>query len=94
MYSINQISLVCSQKTGRKGPDAVRRSICSRNYKEDSLTQIVRMHQHNLSSAMLQTTLCLKRELQRGTRQIKDRVAEKTKERWQGKWMHGQFPRN
>jgi hypothetical protein len=55
--------------------------------------QIVRMHQH-ISAAMLQTTQCLKRELQRGTRQIKDRTAEKTKERWQGKWMHGQFPRN
>jgi hypothetical protein len=25
-------SLVCSQKTGRKGPDAIRRSLCSRNY--------------------------------------------------------------
>jgi len=26
-------SLVCSQKTGRKGPDAVRSSPCTRNYK-------------------------------------------------------------
>ena len=26
-------SIVCSQKTGRKGPDAVRSSPCSRNYK-------------------------------------------------------------
>jgi len=26
-------SLVCYQKTGRKGPDAVRRSLCCRNYK-------------------------------------------------------------
>jgi hypothetical protein len=25
-------SLVCSQKTGRKGPDAIRRSLLSRNY--------------------------------------------------------------
>jgi hypothetical protein len=29
-------SLVSSQKTGRKGPDAVRRSLFSRNYKTDS----------------------------------------------------------
>ena len=27
------ISLVCSQKTGRKGPDAVGRNLHSRNYK-------------------------------------------------------------
>jgi len=82
-------SLVCSQKTGRKGPDAVRRSICSRNYKEDPLTQIVRMHQHNISSAILQKTQCLMRELQTGTRQIKHRIAEKTKERWRAKRIQG-----
>ena len=28
------------------------------------------------------------------TRKIKDSVAEKTKERWHGKRMHGQLPRN
>ena len=27
------------------------------------------------------------------TRKVKDSIAEKTKERWQGKRMHGQFPR-
>ena len=27
-------------------------------------------------------------------RKIKDSIAEKTKERWQGKRMHGQLPRN
>jgi hypothetical protein len=42
---------------------------------------------------MLQAVRCLKRELQRGTRQIKNRIAEKTKERWQRTRMHGQFPR-
>lgn len=60
---------------------------------EDPLIQIVRMHQHNTSS-VIQTARSLKRELQRGTRQIKDNVAEKTKERQRGKLMHGQFPCN
>jgi len=27
-------------------------------------------------------------------KQIKDSITEKTKERWQGKRMHGQFPSN
>jgi len=52
-------SLVCSQTTGRKGLDAVRRSLTSRNYKnfgihrqeEDPLIQIVRIHQHSIKSA-------------------------------------------
>ena len=39
---------------------------------------------------MLQTA----RRLKRGTRQINDSIAEKTKERWREKNMHGQFPRN
>jgi hypothetical protein len=43
---------------------------------------------------MVRTARSLKRELQEGTRQIKDSIAEKTKERWRGKGMHGQFPRN
>jgi hypothetical protein len=52
---------------GKKGPDAVRRSSCSRNYKtdgyvcskEDPLIQIVRMHQH-INLAMLHTVRLLK----------------------------------
>ena len=43
---------------------------------------------------MVQTARSLKKELQKATRQIKDGIAEKTKERWSGKRMHGQFPRN
>ena len=50
--------------------------------KADSLIHIVRTHQHNINTARLQTVRCLKTELQRGTRQIKDRTAEKIKERW------------
>jgi len=35
--------------------------------KEDPLIQVVRTHQHNTNSAVLQTARCLKTELQRGT---------------------------
>jgi hypothetical protein len=61
---------------------------------EDSLIQIVRTHQNNSNSAMVRTTRSLKKELLKGTRQIKDSIAEKTKERWWGKRMHRQFPHN
>jgi hypothetical protein len=40
---------------------------------------------------MVQTARSLSTELQKGTRQIKDSIAEKTVERWWGKRMHGQF---
>ena len=50
--------------------------------------------QHNTDSAVLQAARCLNTEVQKETRKIKDSKAEKTKERWQGKRMHGQFPRN
>ena len=42
---------------------------------------------------MLQTARSLRTELQRGTRQIQDRIAEKAKEGWQVK-MRGQMPSN
>jgi hypothetical protein len=32
---------------------------------------------------VLQTSRCLKTEVERGTRQIKDGIAGKTKERWE-----------
>jgi hypothetical protein len=47
--------------------------------KEELLIQNVRTHQHNINSTMLQTARRLKRQLQRGTRQIKDSTAEKKK---------------
>jgi hypothetical protein len=62
--------------------------------KEDPLIQVVRTHQRNTDSAVLQTTRCLRREVQRETRNMKDSIAEKTKERWHRKRMHGQLPRN
>jgi len=61
---------------------------------EDPLIQVVRTYQHNTNSAVLQTPRCLKTEVQKETRNMKDSIAEKTKERWHGKRMHVQLPRN
>ena len=61
--------------------------------KEDPLIQVVRTHQHNTDSAVLQTARCLKTEVQKETRKM-DTIVEKTKERWHGKSMRGQLPRN
>jgi len=47
--------------------------------KEDPLIQVLRTHQHNTNSAVLETARCLKREVQRETRKMKDSIAEKTK---------------
>jgi len=49
--------------------------------KEDPPIQVVRTHQHNTNSAVLETARCLKIEVQRETRTMKDSIAEKTKER-------------
>ena len=46
--------------------------------KEDPLIQVVRTHQHNTDSAVLETARCLKIEVQRETRKMKDSIAEKT----------------
>jgi hypothetical protein len=46
------------------------------NSKEDPLIQTVRMHQHNINSATLQTARCLKTKIHRGTRQIKDSIED------------------
>jgi len=48
--------------------------------KEDPLIQVVRTHQHDTDSAVLQTARCLKAEVQRETRKIKESMAEKTKD--------------
>jgi hypothetical protein len=50
--------------------------------KEDPLIQTVMTHHHNINSTLLQTARRLKTEIQRGTRQTKDSIAEKTKEGW------------
>jgi len=62
--------------------------------KEDPLIHVVRIHQHNTDSAVLQTARCLKTEVQRETRKMKDSITEKTTERWDGKRKHGELPRN
>jgi len=62
--------------------------------KEGPLIQVVRTHQHNTDSALLETASCLKTEVQRETRKMKDSIAVKTKERWHGKRMLGQLPRS
>jgi len=62
--------------------------------KEDLLIQIVRTHEHNTDSAVLQTARYLKTEVQRETSKMKDSIEEKTKERWHGKRMHGQLSRS
>jgi len=49
--------------------------------KEDPLIQVVRTHQRNTDSAVLQTARCLRTEVQTETRKMKESIAEKTKER-------------
>ena len=46
----------------------------------------------NNNNNELQTARRRKTEEQRETRKIKDSIAEKKKEKWQGKRMHGQLP--
>jgi len=62
--------------------------------KEYPLIQVVRTQQHNTDSAVLQTARYLKTKVQRETRKMKESIVEKTKERWQGKRLHGQLPRS
>jgi len=87
------------QKTWRKGSDAVRAAHAEEitklveyvDRKEVPLIQVVSTHQHSTDSAVLQTARCLKTEVQKETRKMKDSIADKTKQRWHGKRMHGQF---
>jgi len=64
--------------------------------KEDPLRviRVVRTHQHNTDSAVLQRARCLKTEVQREKRKMKDSITEKTKEKWHGTRMYGQLPHN
>jgi hypothetical protein len=58
---------------------------------EHPLIQIVRTHQNNTKSATVQAARSLRTELRKGTRQIKDSIAEKTKEKWRRKRVYRQF---
>jgi hypothetical protein len=62
--------------------------------KEDPLTQIVRKHQHNTNSALLQTANKFKKSFQSETKQIKKYNNSEYKRKMGRKIMHGQFPRS
>jgi len=49
--------------------------------KEDPLIQVVRIHQYNTDSAVLETAKCLKTDVQRETRKMKESIAEKKKKK-------------
>jgi phosphopentomutase len=60
--------------------------------KEDPLIQIVRTHQHNTNSTLLQIANKFKKSFQSETKQIKNTIAQNIKGKWEEKRMHGQFP--
>src|SRR5215510_7560634 len=66
----------------------------SPNLHNNNNIQVVRTHQHNTNSAMLQRARHFKTEIQRETSKMKDSIVEKTKEIWHGKRMHGQLLRS
>jgi len=49
--------------------------------KENPLIQVVRTHQHNSDSAVLQTAGCQKTEIPKETRKMKGSIVEKAKGR-------------
>jgi hypothetical protein len=53
--------------------------------KEDPLIQIVRTHQHNTNSALLQTANKFKKSFQSATKQIKNIETQNLKEKWEEK---------
>jgi hypothetical protein len=62
--------------------------------KEDPLMKIVRSHQHNANSALLQTAIKFKKYFQCEKKQIKKNITQNLKEKWEEKGMHGHFPRS
>jgi hypothetical protein len=53
--------------------------------KEDPLIQIVRTHQHNTNSALLQTANKCKKSFQSEAKQIKNIITHNIKGKWKGK---------
>jgi hypothetical protein len=53
--------------------------------KEDPLIQIVRTHQHNTNSALLQTANKFKKSFQSETKQIKNIITQNLKGKWEEK---------
>jgi hypothetical protein len=62
--------------------------------KQDPLVDIVRTHNQNTNSTLLQAVRNFKKSFQSETKQIKHIIAQNIKEKWERKWMNGQFPRN
>jgi hypothetical protein len=60
--------------------------------KEDPLIQIVRTHQHNTNSALLQAANKFKKSFQGETKEIKNIITQNMKGKWEEKRVHGQFP--
>jgi len=57
--------------------------------KEDSLVEIVRMHNHNTNLTLLQAVRNFKKSFQSEKKQIKDITAQNIKYKWERKRMHG-----
>jgi hypothetical protein len=62
--------------------------------KEDPLIKIVRTHEHNTNSVLLQTANKFKKSFQSETKQIKNIITQNIKGKWEEKRMHGQFTRS
>jgi ribosomal protein S4 len=62
--------------------------------KEDPLIQIVRTHQHNTNSAMLQTYNKFKKSFKNETKQIKNIITQNKKRKMGRKKYHGPFLRS
>jgi hypothetical protein len=62
--------------------------------KEDPLIRIIRTHQHDTNSALLQTAKKFKKYFQSETKQMKNITTQNIKRKWEEKRMHGQFPRS
>jgi hypothetical protein len=62
--------------------------------KEDLGIQILRKHQHNTNSALLQTANKFSKSFQSETKQIKNIRTQNLNEKWEEKTMHEQFSRS
>jgi hypothetical protein len=62
--------------------------------KEDTLIQIVRIHQHNTNSVSLQTANKFKKSFQSETKQIKNIITQNIKGKREENRMNGQLPRS
>jgi hypothetical protein len=57
--------------------------------KDDPLIQIVRTHQHNTNSTLLQTPNKFKKSFQSETKQIKNMITQNIKGKWEERRMQG-----